>query len=312
MKKIFRFLVTLLIIYSLSAVGMFAYTFFDEDASNDGEFDYYKPARLIYGMIGGIPEKTNFVIFGTDEGGTRTDTVMAGCYNKENGTLSLVSLPRDTVVTVDDDTYEKMNRSYPEPGGYSMKLNSVYHYTKEDYGIGIAVDEVEKIIGDKIDYYCVVDFEGLRYIVDSVGGIEFDVPCDMYYSDPEQDLYISLEAGMQTVDGDMAEQLLRFRSGYANADLGRIEVQQEFMKAFVSQIADEKNVIKNAGKYFKAYNDYIETDISVSKAVKYAYETRNINNIETLTAPGYTDYVNGISGYVIDDIDGELERIFKK
>ncbi len=312
MKKLFRFLVFLLIIYSLAAVGCFAYTFIDGDSANDGEFDYYKPARLLYEMFGGVPEKTNFVIFGTDEGGTRTDTIMAGSYSKKTGTLSLVSIPRDTIVTVDDETYGKMCENYPEPDGYSMKLNSVYHYTKEDFGADVAVSEVEKIIGADIDYYCIVDFEGLRYIVDSVGGIDFDVPCDMYYNDPEQDLYIALDAGEQKIDGDMAEQLLRFRSGYANADLGRVEVQQDFMKAFVNQVASKKSVMKNAKKYIKVYNDYVETDMSVARAIKYASEAKNIKTTETLTAPGYTDYVDEISGYVIDDEDGVLDKIFKK
>ena len=139
MKKVFKFLVWMLIIYSFSAVVCFAYTFIDDDKSNDGDFDYYKPARFLYETFGGIPEKTNFVIFGTDAGGTRTDTIMAGSFDKKSGVLSLVSIPRDTIVTVDDDTFQKMSESYPEPGDYSMKINSVYHYSKEDYGIDLAV-----------------------------------------------------------------------------------------------------------------------------------------------------------------------------
>lgn len=312
MKKVFKFLVWMLIIYSFSAVVCFAYTFIDDDKSNDGDFDYYKPARFLYETFGGIPEKTNFVIFGTDAGGTRTDTIMAGSFDKKSGVLSLVSIPRDTIVTVDDDTFQKMSESYPEPGDYSMKINSVYHYSKEDYGIDLAVQEVEKLIGAEIDYYCVVDFEGLKFIVDSVGGIEFEVPCDMYYNDPEQDLYIALDAGFQTIDGDMAEQLLRFRSGYANADLGRAEVQQDFMKAFITQVADKNSVIKNATKYIKVYNEYIETNISVARAVMYAGKAKSIKSIETMTAPGYTDFVDGISGYVIDDEDGAMQSIFAK
>ncbi len=312
MKRIFKFLLSLLVIYTLWAFACFGVTFIDSDPVNDGEFDYYKPARILHDTFGGLPQKTNFVIFGTDAGGTRTDTVIAGCYNKTDKTLDLVSIPRDTIVTVDDKTFRMMNEEYPEPGSNTMKLNSVYHFCGNEYGIGPAVSEVEKIIGADIDYSCVVDFEALRFIVDELGGVDFYVPCNMYYNDPYQDLYIELYEGQQTLNGDEAEQLLRYRSGYLNADLGRVEVQQDFLKEFISQALSLENITSNFKDYIKAFSEYVQTDISVSKAVRYAAEVRKLEkaDIYTCTLPGDTDYVDGVSGFVPDYSDGTIEDIF--
>ncbi len=311
MKTVFKFLLSLLIIYSLISAACYGYTYIDRDSGNNGEFDFFKPARFIADIMGGIPDKTNFVIFGTDGDGTRTDTIMAGCYHKSEKKISLVSIPRDTIVTVDEDTFYKMNEGYPEPGDYSMKLNSVYHFSKEEYGSELAVAEVEKIIGSDIDYYAIVDFDALKEIVDTVGGIEFVVPCNMYYADPEQDLYIDLQAGYQTLDGDKAEQLLRFRSGYDNADLGRVEVQQEFVKEFINQVASAESISKNIKDYIKICYNYVDTDIPLGKLVRYGVSAIKAESVETVTAPGYADFYEGISGFVIDDKDGILTEIFR-
>ena len=313
MKKIFKFLVVLLVIYVISAVAFCGYTFIDDIEGNDGEFDFFRPAREIYNLVGGIPDKTNFVIFGVDEGRTRTDTIIAGCFDESDCSVKMVSIPRDTVVTVSKDSFKKMNEGYPEPGDRTMKLNTVYHFSKEEYGADLAVEQVEEIIGEEIDYYCIVDFEALNYIVDEIGGVDFYVPCDMYYSDPYQDLYIELYEGQQILNGDQAEQLLRFRSGYANADLGRVEVQQDFMIEFLMQIMSKENITRNFTDYIKAASEYIETDMPVSRAVRYAVAVKDIKteNISSCTIPGEAGFVKGISGFVISDESDVLDEIFR-
>lgn len=313
MKKLFKFLFTLLIIYSLAACVFFVYGFIDGDESNNGEFDFYKPAKVICDYVLGVPEHTNFLILGTDEDGTRTDTIIVGSYDKSDNAVNLVSIPRDTIVSVSDSEFKMMNEEYPEPASSVMKLNQVYHFAGESYGIPMVVSNVERIIGSEIDYYCLVDFDALSFVIDEIGGVEFYVPCDMYYVDPYQDLYIELYEGWQILDGDSAEQLLRFRSGYDNADLGRVSVQQDFMKAFIEQTIAKENIIKNISSYFKAFTEYVETDLPVSKAVKYAVSAKDMtsDNIFTYTAPGYADFVDGISGYVIDDEEELFYSIFE-
>jgi LCP family protein required for cell wall assembly len=84
-----------------------------------------------------------------------------------------------------------------------------------------------------------VDFDGFVELVDSVDGVDFDVPVRMKYDDPTQNLHIDLQKGPQHLDGPKAVQFMRFRQnnpgipgGYPDGDLGRIKAQQAFIKAF--------------------------------------------------------------------------------
>lgn len=251
-----------------------------------------------------VPQKTNFLIMATDKEGTRTDTIMLGTFDKETKNISLISIPRDTYITVSDENYEKMNRDFPQPGSQSMKINSVHHYGGAKYGVSMLKNEVERLTGLEIDFYVKVDFDAFRYIIDSIGGIEFYVPQNMNYSDPYQDLYIDLKQGNQVLNGEQCEHLLRFRSGYANADLGRIKVQQDFMKAFFSQTLSKGTILTNPGVFVKAifkYN-YLETDAGFFDVASYAMVIGGVNseNIATQTLPGYATMVDGQSVYKPD------------
>lgn len=262
-----------------------------------------------------IPVKTNFLIMATDEAGTRTDTLMLGTFDKKTKGISLISIPRDTYVTVDDDSYNLMRAEYPQPAGKSMKINTVHHFAGADHGVDMVCKEVERLLNTNIDFYVKVDFDAFRYIIDSVGGIEFDVPQDMYYSDPYQNLYIDLKAGMQRLDGEKAEHLLRYRSGYATADIGRIEVQQDFMKAFIAQTLSKGTILSNPGVYLDAIfkYDFVETNANASDIASYALLAGGIDteNVQTMTLPGGPAMRGGQSVYLPDvsKIDNEVSKI---
>ena len=267
-------------------------------------------------IIPKLPDRTNFVILGIDEDGTRTDTIMVGCYNSVTKGLSLISIPRDTVISASAANYQTMREEFPEPGRRTMKINAVHHYGGEKNGITLAVDELETLLGIDIDYYVRVNFDAFNYLINSIGGIEYDVPIDMYYNDPTQDLIIDLKAGLQTLDGDQAENLVRFRSGYVNADLGRIALQQDFMKVFIAKVASSDTILKNPTAYLKTFFKYIKTNASISDAVKYASALKSLdtNNIQTYTLPGNAGYVGGISGYKVNEEEMEplIYDIFEK
>lgn len=304
---------------------------FAEDDFDEEEYDYYgEPAenqkksvvkKVILSVLltlaafallfGGVifvnslmlPDVTNILIVATDEDGTRTDTIMIGSYNKNSDEINLISVPRDTYVTVSDKTYSAMCESYPEPGSKSMKINAIHHYGGEKYGIDMLRTQIEDITGINIDYYVKIDFEAFRYIIDSVGGIDFYVPQDMYYTDPVQNLTINLQEGMQHLTGAQAEQVVRFRSGYANADLGRIEVQQQFMKAFVSQTLSKKNILSHPKAYYDVLfkYDYIQTDMNFVNIISYAVSLGGFNAdaMNSMTLPGSAGYADGQSVYKI-------------
>ncbi len=187
------------------------------------------------------------LIAGTDESGLRTDALMLLCTNRETGKLNVMSIPRDT----------KVCSSY-QP----QKINLAYHMngTGEE-GMYWLMDYVRQCVGFFPDGYILVDLNGFIELVDLFGGVEYDVPCDMYYSDPSQGLFINIKRGKQTLDGNQAMGLVRYRSGYAMADLERVNVQRNFLKTAIGQWMS----LKHVPKIFSAMNllnEYCVTDLS--------------------------------------------------
>lgn len=168
---------------------------------------------------------------------------------------------------------------------------------------------VADIIGYRPDGYMLISLDGFVDIVDIMGGVEFDVPQDMFYEDPSQDLYIDLKEGLQTLNGTDAMGLVRFRKGYANQDLGRVEVQREFISACMDQWLKVSNVAK-LPKVLSAIGDCTTTDLSKGNMLWIALTAWRcgIGNIETATLPGYADNVYGASYYILDR-DGVAELV---
>ncbi len=251
-----------------------------------------------------LPSKTTFLIMATDQDGTRTDTIMFGVFDKKDKDISLISIPRDTYITVSDDVYSKMREEFPQPGSKSMKINTVHHYGGKEYGTGMIINEVEKLTNTDIDFYIKVNFSSFRYIIDAVGGIDFYVPRNMEYHDPLQNLNISLKEGMQHLNGEQSEQLLRYRSGYANADLGRVDVQQQFMKAFVSQVFSKGALATKPFTFIRLVtdNEYVDTNVDVMDVISYLFTINGLSSdsMNTQTLPGKPAYRGGQSVYIHD------------
>ena len=149
----------------------------------------------------------------------------------------------------------------------------------------------------------VIDNQALIKLVDVVGGVDFYVPMDMKYDDPSQDLYINLKEGQQTLNGDKAEQLLRYRHGnldkktgrylgtypeeYGGDDYGRMRTQREFMMATAKQTLQAKNILKVKEIVDIAY-EYVETNLSISVIKDYVPYAVNIDvsNIKSEVLPG--------------------------
>lgn len=280
-RRFFKIVLTVALLY-FAALLIFAYTAHISPDPND------KPLDVLTGIISDVPERTNFLIMCTDKDGSRTDTIMVGCYNSKTNGLDIISIPRDTIVTVSDEHFERMQLEYPQPDSPEMQINHIHHFIGEKDGPEVLASEVENMLDIDIDYYVRVNFEAFRYFVDSIGGISFDVPVDMYYRDPAQDLYIDLNAGVQLLDGDKAEQLVRYRSGYSNGDIGRIEVQQEFLRALVKKAVSSETVTSNPKAYINTFLKYVTTNATIADALKYASEFKklDVNNMNTYLLPG--------------------------
>lgn len=230
-----------------------------------------------------IPDRINTLLIGSDKGGSNTDVLMLMSFDKESNKIRLMSIPRDTRVLIK---------------GKPHKINACMAYGKEE----LLLQTIKDITGAPIHYYIKVDIAGFKEVVDILGGVDFDVPQNMKYSDPTQNLKIDLKAGMQHLDGDKAEQLVRFRR-YKQADMQRVAVQQDFMKALISQNLNGQLIVK-APKLFGEISKYIKTNLKGSDVLKSVGIINALldgsDNIETYTLPGGPKYVSNISYFIFD------------
>lgn len=241
-------------------------------------------------------EPINILLLGISEdiNSKLTDTIIVCSYNPQNQTASMLSIPRDTFI----------GKSKSSAKG-SDKINALYAKSPEKL-----MKTVTEITGIDLNYYAVVNNNAVIEIVDIIGGINFDVPIDMDYDDPTQDLHIHLKSGMQKIDGEKAEQLLRFRHNndgssypvsYGDNDYGRMKTQREF----ISETLKQTLVIQNLPRSRKILNtvfDNLETNIDIDKLLLYistAIEF-DINTIVSKQLPGESEKLNDLWFFVYD------------
>lgn len=238
-------------------------------------------------------EMLNIAIFGTDKDGYRTDVNIIASFHTKDQKLSLISVPRDTRVTMTDDMIsylEEHDRTVPERNGVygQCKLTEVHAYAGEGNRCTFSVAMLEDLLNIDIDYYVKVDLDAFKELVDAMGGVEFNVEERLYYSDPAQGLYIDLYPGLQTLDGEKAEMLVRYRSGYAQGDIKRIEVQQAFLQAMFEQFSRSDTLLKNLDNLIKIGLEKSETNMPLSEALHYAPYLAKLNpaTVTMDTVPG--------------------------
>ena len=237
----------------------------------------------------------------TDQAGVSlTDTIMIASYNPNSQRAVLVSVPRDSFT----GTNQKRAKA-------SDKINAIYNLTKDPMK---TVNAVNELTGLDLKYYAIVQTEALIELVDALGPIEYNVPIDMDYDDPTQDLHIHLKAGVQQIDGEKAEQLLRFRknndgttfpSDYGDNDIGRMRNQREFLTAVVQQTAKLGNITK-LGSILDIASRNLITNVdfnALKDYLPYAVEF-STENLLTESLPGEVpdlSKTNGVSIFVVDE-----------
>lgn len=235
-------------------------------------------------------EELRFLVIGQSQ--NLTDTIMVCSYNPRSQKASILSIPRDTY------TGNNKNRA----SAYE-KINTLYQQSPEKL-----IEEINEITGLNIQYYIHIDTDGLVDIVDAVGGVEFDVPINMKYDDTSQNLHINLKEGYQLLNGNKAEQLLRFRhnnngttypSSYGQEDIGRMRTQREFIKAVIKKMAKPENITK-IDEYITIANKYVTTNFDFNALKDYAPYALSFStdNIRTETLPGASEKCNGIWLYM--------------
>lgn len=224
-------------------------------------------------------KRVNFLLMGME--GPRSDTLIFASYDPKEKKVDMISVPRDT---------------YYHTNGYDdaelRKMNAVYGRSKTE-GVKKAVGE---ILGQvPVHHYIMIDYNGVAKVVDSIGGVEVNVPFHMEYYDPtdKPPLRIDIPKGKQTLKGEQAVKFLRFRHnndktvGYPDGDLGRIRAQQEFLKSAIKKSLSLKfiNVVNTAF-------DHVKTDVKLTEALSYAAGLIgfDMDNISMTTLPGADEY----------------------
>ena len=237
-------------------------------------------------------ERVNVLIMGidtiegkTDADNARTDTMIICSIDPVGKTGYILSIPRDSRVKVDGRKHK-------------TKINHAHKYG----GIELAVSTVKNTFHIPIHHYIRVNYDALIKTVDDMGGVEINILQNMDYDDNASNLHIHFKPGIQTLNGQQSMEFIRYRHGYANKDLGRIEAQQYFLDSFLRKLLSAQSITK-IHKYLETLYQYVDTDMSKKEIISLAATIIKINpnDIPKKTVPGNAKTINGISYYIIDE-----------
>ena len=242
-------------------------------------------------------DRVNVLLLGVNQG--MTDVIMVCSYDMENQYVNLISIPRDTF--------------YYRPGwdaNYAgNKINAIYH----SEGLTPLAEAVSELLyGMPLHYYAVVEYEDIEKVMDVIGGVEVNVPFDMIYDDPTDTppLHIRIYAGEQTIDSSNVMQYLRYRKGYRNGDIGRIQVHQEFVKKVLKECLKAGNILDVA----KVVVENVESDITLNMALSVGKKASKLSgdSINSYVLPGTDAMIQGFSFWKPNDegVKAMLEEIY--
>ena len=231
-----------------------------------------------------VAERTNFLLLGIDRAASLCDVIMLVSVERPTGDVTVLQIPRDTYAAYTEKSYKKLNGTYNTLGGAEQTASFF-----------------EGAMGIEIDHYVCMGLDSLCDIVDALGGVDVDIPCDMRYSDPEQGLYISFKKGRTHLDGALAEKFVRYRVSYAQGDIGRLDAQKIFMAALIERLSEGVSPAVLMALCDAASG--VETDIGVTELAKMALDVLSggLGQVRMITLPGAEAVAtqSGASYYVL-------------
>lgn len=246
----------------------------------------------------------NALLIGTDKEGLRSDTIMLVSFDDNSNRVNILSIPRDTRVELNGHT-EKINAAF---GLGMLEAEEDPDVNDED----MLIDEVKKITGMPIHYFITINVDGFVDVIDALGGVDFDVPYDMDYDDPAQDLHIHLKAGEQHLDGQAAHDFVRFRHNndnsapgeYVMGDEGRIYWQQKFMEALAEQKLKPEYISKIDDLY-SVIKENVRTNLTFTDIMRILNAALDVDlsEMESYQLPGESAYIGGVWYYIYDEED---------
>lgn len=244
-----------------------------------------------------VTNRINILLFGLDDGDPdnpgsprRSDTMIVAGINPDDKNVTILSIPRDSKVTI------------PGRPGYD-KITHAYFYG----GPNLAVRTVEDNFNIPINYYIAINWKAFIRVVDILGGVDLTIEHDMNYDDPYENLSIHLKKGYQHLNGKQAGEYVRFRHDELG-DIGRVQRQEHFLKALTNQMFQAGTILKLPA-LVGTISQYVQTDMNTYTMVKIAtiFKDMKADFLHTQMLPGDFATIDELSYWVPDK--GELQKI---
>ncbi|AIK37604.1 LytR family transcriptional regulator [Bacillus pseudomycoides] len=231
--------------------------------------------------------------YATDGQNGRTDSLMFATINPKTKNVSLMSIPRDSRVTIAGKNKKD-------------KINAAHAYGGEK----MALDTVENFLRVPVDHYVKIDFKGFKGIVDAVGGITVDVPFNFEErSDIDYYKLIQFKQGQQELNGEEALAYVRMRKQDPNGDYGRAARQRQVLAAVVHKLNSASTVFK-IKDLAEVVGKYVKTDIPVSDGLALYNKLSGFDpsNIKTIKLEGEDKKLNDIYYFIPDEMSVQNVR----
>ena len=279
-KFYFNLTIIVAIVLFISGIGILYYVNSNFLISNASSTDSGNSFNSLLEPFLQKKEPFNVLILGGDKVNKNSDTMMLANFDPATGSVNIMSIPRDTKVTIENKA-RKINYAFPHGG------------------VELTAKTVSELLDVNIKYYAFIDTAAFRQIIDLLGGVDYYIPADMNYDDPTQNLHIHLKEGQQHLDGEKAEQFVRFRHPnkwtkeirkyYDGSDLKRMEAQQNFVKELMRQKLNIQYLPKLNSIIGSVFNN-VETNFSLNEIVRMTgYVSKfKMENVSFISMPGTT------------------------
>jgi LCP family protein required for cell wall assembly len=293
-KSIFRKILWFFLVMFLIVGGYAAYMAFAAFKAADMSFDELsrgEKSNLRDEMVKPATDPVSVLLMGVENyssagAGGRTDTLIVMTLNPKEKTMKMLSIPRDTLVSI--------------PGRLNQnKINHSYSYGGKE----LTIETVEDFLDIPIDYYATVSFDGFKDIVDELDGVEVDVPFDFWEKSDENNDRIYFTEGLQELNGEEALAYARMRKRDPRGDFGRNDRQKQIITAAIEKATSPVNLFKiddlatHVGKN-------VETNVRISEALSFqkSYSGFQTSKINKLTMEGEDQYIENVYYFKPDEI----------
>lgn len=293
-KKMFVSFILTVIVGVAAAFGYIAFM------GDDIDFDKSEILKVLKELepkvqkgfnVPGFSQKQNILVLGVDSNGdkadkfigTRSDTLLLLNIDPRSHSVNAISIPRDSKVYL--------------PGEFGVQKINAAHALG---GIDLTKKTIEDTLGIKINKYVVVNNDGVKKLVDALGGVPVYIEKNMYYNDNAAGLHINLQKGVRVLKGDQVEGYLRYRKD-GLGDIGRTSRQQWFLKALLEKL-QSPSVISKIPEVLNLASTYVKTDMSLYEMSHVAAAMRNIDmdDVQFATLPGSPSKKGFISYWILD------------